>query len=518
MTVKRAVQLEAVRERRGNGRSGSARSNPVLRLLAGVGVALAILVCATSVAVWPTLTLLVISLVLVATLAWRAPPFALVGAILLYGLEGSIKLGLAREVPELGVAPAALGAALIDLALLVAGLGILRQDRGRTLRAIWQNAGRWTRVALAILVAWLALSLLQIPVTGDLGTALAGFRLTQAYVLAVFVGAMLLARFPPDHVAAALVAVLLVIAEYAAFRSVAGPSESELVTAFTRATTPLVPSENGVIFRNTGSVSSAIGLASFLVPAGVFMFALGLFSVRLRLATWIGVAFVLVALVGTYVRASLMAIAMGALCAVAFAVLTGSARRRVKTALGLATVPLLVVLLVLGALAPILVSGGSLEVERRSSGVFKPLSDPSLTLRFELWRDALEEVPANPLGTGLGTVGRATLEEKGVARFADNSYVKVLVEQGPLGAVLFIVGIFATLLAVAASLTRCTEPQRALGMAAVSASVSFFLLAWTSEAIEQPGKVLAWLFLGIALWAAYGASEKRRRSGVRGAG
>ncbi|MDQ3630416.1 MAG: O-antigen ligase family protein [Actinomycetota bacterium] len=483
-----------------------------------MAVALTLLVCAASVAVWPTLTLLVIGLILVATLAWLAPPFALVGAILLYGLEGAIKLGLARELPGLGVAPDALGAALIDIAFLAAGLGLLRQDRGRTLRAIWENAGRWTRVALAVLVAWLALSLLQIPMTGDLGTALAGFRLTQAYALAILAGAMLLARFRPEDVATALVAVLLVIAAYAAFRAVAGPSDGERVAAFTRATTPLVPSENGVIFRNTGSISSAIGLASFLVPAGVFLFALGLFSARLRLATWIGVALVLVALVGTYVRASLLAVTLGVLCTAAFAVFTSSMGRRAKIALGLATVPLLVVLLVLGALVPTLVSGGSPEVEQRSSGVFNPLSDPSLALRFELWGDALDGVGANPLGTGLGTVGRATLEKEGVAKFADNSYIKILLEQGPLGAILFVVGIFATLIAVAASVARTGKPHRALGMAAVSASVSFFLLAWTSEAIEQPGKVLAWLLVGIALWTAFGAPEQERGSGARGAG
>ena len=496
------------------------RPSIVLRLLGGVAVALIVVASTASVAVGPTLTLVVLGLFLVTALALFAPPFALAGAILLYGLEGTIKVGLDRELPGLGVSPEALGAGLIDLGFLVAVLGLLADDRMRTLLTIWGNAGRWARVALALLVGWLALSVVQIAATGDLNSALAGFRLTQAYVLAAVAGALLLARWRPEQVLTALVAVLIVIAAYAAFRAVAGPSADERVAAFSRSTTPLVPSENGVIFRNTGSFSSAIGLTSYLVPAGVFLFALGLFFVRLRFAAWAGVALVLVALVGTYVRTSLLAVAAGAVCALALLTFTSGLARNKKIALGLAGGPLLLFLLVLGALATNAVSGGSLEVEQRSSGVLRPFSDPSLELRLQRWRDSLDVVQANPLGTGLGTVGSATLDEEDgtVKTFADNSYIKILQEQGPLGAVPFALGVFATLIACAAGVGRRGAAARGLGIAAVSASVSFFLLAWSSEAIEQPGKILAWLFLGIALWTAFGPTERGSPTGAQGAG
>lgn len=492
------------------------RPNVVLRWLGAVATALVILACAALVAVIPTVTLAALGLILVIALAVLAPPFALIVAMLLLGFEGVIKVGLAREVSRLGVSADALGAAVIDAGLLVAIVGIVCQDRGRTLLAIWRNAGRWTRIALALLAAWLVLSLLQLPVLGDIETALAGFRLTQSYVLVGLAGAMLLARARPEHVVNALVGVLLVIAAYGAFRAVGGPSESERLAAFARATTPLVPSEGGVIFRNTGSLSSAIGLASLLVPAGVFLFALGMFVVRLRLAAWSGVALVLVALVGTYVRTSLMAVALGTICTLAFATFTSGVARGTKIRLGLASIPLLGVLLVLGALLPSAVSGGSQEVQQRSSGILRPLSDASLQVRLEHWRGTLDVVQAHPLGTGVGTVGRATLDE-GRVTFADNSYLKVLHEQGPLGAVPFMLGVFATLIAAAGGAARRERYRRALGLAAAGGSFSFFLLAWTSEAIEQPGKALAWLLLGIALWAAFGAHE-RREPAAKGAG
>ncbi|HEV2059715.1 MAG TPA: O-antigen ligase family protein [Solirubrobacteraceae bacterium] len=495
------------------------RASHAVRRRAAVLIVPVVLALAALTAVWPALTLVALGLVLIIWVAVVAPPFALVGAILLYGLEGTIKLGLARELPALGVTPEAVGAAVIDFGFLVAVLGIVRQDRGRALLEIWRNVGGWIRVALALLTAWIAISLVQLFLYGDIESALAGFRLSQGYVLAVVAGAMLLARGRPAPVVNALVGVLLVIAAYAAFRAVAGPSETERAAAFARSTTALVPSEGGVIFRNSGSFSSAIGLASFLVPAGVLLFALGLAFVRLRLAAWFGFALVLVALVGSYVRTSLVAVAGGVLCAAALLTFPSGLARRRKIALGLAAAPLLVVLIALGALVPNAVSGGSQAVEDRAAGLLDPLSDPSLTTRIDRWRESLDEVQAHPLGTGLGTVGSATQDSEGrVQAFADNSYLKVLQEQGALGALPFMLGVFGALIAIAARVTRRGMPLRGLGTAAVTSSAAFFLLAWTSEAIEQPGKVLAWLLLGVALWTASAAPEPTRHPGPRRAG
>ncbi len=504
--------------RRGDS-AGRRRRAPLLRALSATGIAVVIMGWAVLVSVGPTTALLALAMILVTTLAFVAPAFGLVGAILVVGFEGVIKIGLAREWAGAGVTGDELGAALIDITLFIGALGVAWRDRCRTLLVIWRQAGRLPRLALCLLAFWLLLSLVQMNQTGDLGTAVAGYRLSQAYVLAVLAGAMLLARSRPEPVLAALVAVLLVVSAYAGFRGIAGPSESERLAAFARATTPLVPSASGVIFRNTGSFSSAIALASFLVPAGVFLFALGLFRQRLRLAAWVGVALVLVALLDTYVRASLVAISVGTVVTATVAmVTTGVLGHRAKAVLALAAVPLLVGLIAVGAVAPNAVSSGSEEVATRGEGVFKPGSDASLSVRFDRWRDTLRIVRDNPFGTGVGTVGRATLDdESNTVTFTDDSYLKVLQEQGPLGAVPFTLGALAALVAAAAGAARRIGPERGIGLAAIGGSLSFFVLAATSETIEQPGKVLAWLLLGIALWAAFGTSDsgvtRARRAG-----
>ena len=507
MTVESPPGFQTTRAREQGAAPRGARSRVLPRLLTGAVAALAVLACAALLAVWPVVTLLVVGLVLVVVLAFLAPPFALVAVVLLYGLEGVIKVGLTRELQGVGVTPEAVGATFIDLAFVVALVGLLRWDRGRTLLAIWHNAGHWSRIALGLLAGWLAISLLQIPLSGDLGTGLAGFRLTQGYVLFAVAGAMLLARARPEHAVAALVGVLLIIAAYAAFRAVAGPSEGERLAAFGRSTTPIVPSENSAIFRNIGSFSSAIGLASFLVPAGVFLFAVGLFLARLRLAAWFGLALVVFALAATHVRTSFLAITAGVVCTVALFIATSGLAKRVKI-LAATSVPLLVLLVLLGALVMATLSGGSAEVQRRSSGLLNPLSDPSIELRLERWGDSLDVVRKHPLGTGLGTVGRATVDEEGSATFADNSYLKVFQEQGPLGGLIFLCGLFATLISAAVGVAGRDPHRRAIGVAALIGSVSFFVLGLSSEAIEQPGKVLGWLLLGIALWT--GGMPQRR--------
>lgn len=486
-------------------------SEAVLRVAKVVAAALGLLVLASCVALAPTLTLLALALVAVAVLALRAPPFAIVGVIFLFGLEGTIKVRLGEELPDLPVSGLALGAATIDLALVIAFFGLLRVDRGTSLALIWRNMGRPARVAIVLLAGWIALSVLQIPVSGNVSTGVSGFRLTQAYVVLAVVGGAMLARRWSERVLLTLLAAIFVISSYAAFRAIEGPSPSERVAAFSHQTTANVPAGDGVLFRNVGSFSGAVGLVSYLTPAAVFLFALGLLVPRHRLVAWLATALALVAVVGAHVRASLVVAALCLVATGAVVVLSSGLARRTKFVLAAVSIPVFISLVVVGAFASSLVSSNSPELQERSAGVLNPLADESMQLRFETWRQSFEVAKANPLGTGLGTVGRATEIEGASATVTDSSYVKALREQGVPGALLFTFGVLATWAAIAVGIARIGVRLRPIGLAALAGSGSFLLLASDSEAVEQPGKVLMWMFLGIGLWELYGRPESGER-------
>jgi len=475
-------------------------------------VAAASLLLVVGTAVWPMLTLLVAVTVGIAVLAWRSPALAFCLAILLFGIEGTIKVRLTIEGSPLPVAGDAVGAAFIDLCFCLALLGLARHDRGRTIRRIWTVSGTWQRLAFSALAGWLVVSAVQVFQNDSLVQGLLGFRLVQGYVVAIVAGTALLAvSAVPQRTLAALAAVLGLVSGYAALRAAIGPATSERIFALSQDTTSVLAEGRENIFKGVGSFSSAIGLVSFLVPAAGFAF--GLASLRpLRLLAWLVFGLAVGAVFGTYTRAALVAVAIALVATGVLLLVTEGRSRRRRLLLAAAVAALIAV----GGVATSITFSGSSELRERGRGILHPLSDDAVKIRWRKAKESFEVLRDRPFGTGVGSVGHATevVGERVVT--VDNSYLKILQEQGPLGAVPFILGVFATLIAAAAGVARRAMPLRGLGTAAVTASVSFFLLAWTSEAIEQPGKVLAWLLLGVALWVAFGSPKRERGSGEGG--
>jgi len=464
-------------------------------------------IAALLVAVYPSLSVLAVALALIAALSFRAPAYAVLLSLLLFGIEGSIKVWLAADLPPLGVTPDAVGAAAIDLGLGIALAGVLLHDRGRSLVVIWQAAGRGARTAFVLLLSWMAISVLALPVAGSITRGLYGFRLTQLYVFAAVAGAALLARRRSDLIVRCLVGVLFLVSAYAALRGVVGPSAGERVHAMSKLTTPLVPAGREVVFRNTGSFTSALGLASFLVPAGVFAFALGLLSPRYRLLCWFILAFAIVGILGSQIRAGVAALGAGIFCAVALLAVQRGSSLRVKLAFAAATLTLLG----LGGALMTISASGSPELQQRASAVSNPLADSSLQIRFATWKSQLRIVEAHPLGTGLGTVGRATVTSNTFAVTADNSFIKILREQGIPGGALFVLGVLGTSIAAGCRFRSLGVRSRPLGVAALAGFVSFLVLALFYEAVEQPGKVLSWILFGLCLWEAFGKQTEQKR-------
>jgi O-antigen ligase len=480
----------------------AARAYPVaaMSVVAAAVVALPVLV------VYPVsvpLLLLVAGLLL---LAIHSPAAALAGAGLMVGFEGSIKILLGLEHTPLPGGVRAAGAAAIDAALFGAVIAVVVRDRLRTPRALWARASRAERLAIAVLIGWLVLSVLQIAQGGDIVRGVQGFRLFQAYT-AVALAALVV--FAPPRVRLRGLQVLLglglVVSLYAAARVLTGPARAEHLFATDVPTT----SEYGSAFRAIGSFSSAVGLVSFLAPLSVFALVAGFLDRRVRVFAWVTAGLAIVGLLGSYGRASLFGLALGLLAALALVMVAADiGRRRKLIAVGL------VAGLLVGVYGGLLVaSEASPALKVRARGVLNPFGDESVRLRFDNWGERIDEAVSKPLGRGIGAVGAASSPNRYRVVTTDNSYLKVLLEQGFLGLALFLSAMIATVVLLARRIRRLPGESRALALAALAGFVAFLGISFAGEYVEQPGKVLAWALLGVAVACAFGGGDASRQVG-----
>ena len=280
------------------------------RVATGATLAIVVAVLIVAAAAWPTLVAASCTLALVAALALRAPAAALAVALGLAGFEGTLKLLLAGEQVPGPVEADALGAAVIDLSLGLAVAGVLFAHRRAAVQWV-RDLGRWERLALGSLALWLGLSLVQVVLAGDINKAASGFRLTQMYV-AVGLGALLAAGTlrGREWLARALVAIGALVCGYAAVRVAVGPSAGERAFAVAKDTVTYY----GGSFRAIGSFSGAVPMVSFLVPIGVFCAALGVLRRDVRVPALAVALLALVAIIGSYSRSALVALAIGLVC------------------------------------------------------------------------------------------------------------------------------------------------------------------------------------------------------------
>jgi O-antigen ligase len=152
------------------------------------------------------------------------------------------------------------------------------------------------------------------------------------------------------------------------------------------------------------------------------------------------------------------------------------------------------------------------QLRERARGVLNPVGDASVQIRADAWRAALKRGTDHPLGEGLGVIGAAGLRATGSSRTTttDNSFLKVFVEQGFLGALLFCSAMLGAIWAMTVRLRRGASERRAVGLGALGGFIAFLGLAATGEYVEQPGKVAAWGLFGLA--AAQALSRHRSRT------
>jgi hypothetical protein len=444
-------------------------------------------------AVWPIAGLVLAAVLAITVLAVRAPAYSFLGALLLFGFEGTIKMRLEVEGAP---SPLGIGAALIDLALVISVLGLLIDDRGRSLRLLWSRFGRAERLVATSIAGWIVLAVLQIPLSTSISNGVEGIRLTHFYVIAIPAGVMLAAKLPPNRLEQALLALAAIVAAYAALRGIIGNSDEEKRFAASRDLNTLFIDHA----RDTGSFTSPVALVSFLVPAGLFAFTLACLEARRRVTGAIVFGLAMVGIVASYVRTAFVAVVVGALALAGILVGSSSVSRNFK----LVAIGLVVVVLAGGYAAVQLAGNVNSFAKHRAESLSNPFSDYSVKQRYKTWKRSLNKTVHHPLGTGPGTVGRATIKHGRKATYTDSSYLKIIQEQGFLGGFLFLFGMLGALVLCWRRLVRAGPLSRPLGVAALVGFVTFLVLCVTGENIEQPGKAMVWAMLGIAAWEGYG--------------
>jgi hypothetical protein len=452
-----------------------------------------ILAVALGLTAWPVFTLGVVAVLIIGVLAYLRPAWAFVAALGLVGAEGLLKAGLIETgVPLPGGHELLSGALILDLALALAVAGLVLPGRGKDLRALWGRLDRLTKTGIALLGAWVVISLLQILANGSVTRGADGFRLTQAYVGVAAGGAVFLyGRSDPARLVQMLLVSFGVIAAYAALRTFTGPSATERWFAQSR----LGVTEYGEAFRAVGSFSGAVGLASYVAPAGVFAYGLALLRPRNRVLGTTVFAAAVVATVGSYSRAGIVALGAGVILVSAIGVRTVFATTRARRVAAVASAAVLV----FGAVATVVASQASPVLESRTSGIIHPLSDASMQMRFDTWRESAREIVRHPIGTGLGTVGSASGVAGRTVVTADNSFLKIGREQGLLGLLLFLGGLATLGTAILRRLPRLSPQPQAVAASALAGAFAFLVMCVFGEFVEQPGKVVFWALLGLAV-------------------
>ncbi len=420
-------------------------------------------------------------LVASAFMASRRPEWNVGGAMLLMAFIGTLTTN--QGIP----------AKFIEGAIWLLVLGVLAAMVASRL-----NSGGASRVVIwpgvAALVAYLAFTVLQIPLAETTEIGVSAFLDGPAFILAFI--ALAYSAWSPEvrwRIAQAFVLVALAVGTYALFRLLTGPTAAEL--AVERKAGGIV-GELALI----GSFGSRQELSAWAAIAVPLLFAFALASRgRWRWLSGAALALILTAVLGSEVRTALVAAAVGIGFAAGLYHVARAFRGEAVAAL-LAIVGLLAV----GMVGFSLTVGGDSESQERFANILTPGEDKSFQSRVKKWDLTLDEINEHPLGEGLGTTGSTQRLYSDTIRldnrYIDNSYLQLGVQQGYPGWILF--GISALLIGymlVRATVATLDRRLAVLGIGAAASLACWFVLLITGDMFTAWGALLLWMLLGLGV-------------------
>jgi hypothetical protein len=359
-------------------------------------------------------------------------------------------------------------------------------------RSVWV----WPGVALTVL--YLLVTLAQALAAESLQQSLFAFRLSAWYMLAaVLVAYAGFERGQLGRVARWIVLVALAVGAYAVLRWIIGPSAKEVEGAlYGGGKYNVVEGE----LRAFGSFQAGHALASWTAPMACFSLAAALsLAQRWRFAALAAAGTCATAVLASEVRAGLLALIAGVLVVMALYQLS---RGFPGPHLGVTAAAFACAVGVTAGAFTLAID--SEQARERYTVLATPEKDPAVQRRLEKWNESLDLVHDRPLGRGLGSSGGA---HERYSRFRDlasfnldNSYLKILLDQGIFMLVLYVGAVLLLLFGLARSALLSADREKAgVAIGACGALTAFVVMSATGLYLEGLPALAVWIVVGLGV-------------------
>lgn len=318
---------------------------------------------------------------------------------------------------------------------------------------------------------------------------------------------------PDTHrrIAKGVLVVIILVSGYAVLRWIIGPAQAERELVLSSGTARYNFSDGKLNVFGTFPNTRSLGVWTTTALPMALALAFYLRG-RWRWMAAVAVGLTFTALLGSELRSGVPAATVGCFIVVIVMAFTrAGGRLHLGALLGAGGALAATVVLVIG------ISAGPSYSDHSYSSIVNPVNDSSFKERIYKWEALWRDADKHPLGKGLGTAGRTAVAE---ARFftpsyydVDNSYLKIALDQGIFGLVLFLAAILGLLAALVRRSLLTSDPQRAaLGAAGAGALSAFMVVMGTGNYIEGLPAFSAWLFAGLGLAQFATVSSYRRAS------
>lgn len=336
------------------------------------------------------------------------------------------------------------------------------------------------------------------------------------YVFGWYMLALLTIAYGPwdrathTRMAKTLVVIVAIVAGYAVLRWIIGPSDEEREFALAGGGAQYNFADGKLRVFGSFPNTRSLGVWSACVLPLCTALALHLRG-RWRIVAVTAGCLAFAALIASGMRGGIPAAGLGCLLVMLVMTYTRAGRGLRLGVLGAVALALTTAFAVVAIVSP-----DPAVSERSYARILNPQTDPAYQERLYKWSAAWREADQHPFGQGLGTAGRSAVVSQRFVSIGlydvDNSYLKVALDQGLFGLVLFVAALLALGVGlIRRSLRALDRQQAALGAAGAGTLAAFMVVMWTGNYVEGLPAFTAWLLVGLGL-AQFATVPRERRS------